>query len=84
MAVREKERSRERERGEGGGEGRGGVCLCVADGSESQIAFASRTLTSSEKSYAQLEKEVVYIWSQEISSVFVWKKFILITDHQPL
>ena len=56
------------------------------NGLERPIAFASRTLTASERNYSQLEKEA-------LSLVFVVKKFhqylygrefILHTDHKPL
>ena len=56
------------------------------NGLERSIAFASRTLTTSERNYSQLEKEA-------LSLVFAEKKFhqylygcefILYTDHKPL
>ena len=56
------------------------------NGLERPIAFASRTLTTSERNYSQLEKEA-------LSLVFAVKKFhqylyghefILYTDHKPL
>ena len=56
------------------------------DGSEWLIAYASRTLTTAEKNYPQIEREA-------LSLVYrIWKfhqylyecQFVLVTDHKPL
>ena len=58
----------------------------MPNGAERPIAFVLRTLTASEKSYAQIEREALAI-------IFGVKKFhqflygrpvILVTDHKPL
>ena len=47
----------------------------LPDGYEKPITFASRTLSPSEKNYAQQEKEAL---------AFIGRRFTLITDHKPL
>ena len=65
-----------------------GAVLChLINGEERPICFASRTLTTAERNYAQLEKEALamvyalrkfhnYLWGQ--------KNFTVISDHKPL
>ena len=53
------------------------------DGTERPIAYASRTLTQSEKNYAQLEKEALALVFG-VHQFLYGRKFTLFTDHKPL
>ena len=59
---------------------------CLPDGTERPIAFASRTLTPTEKKYTQIEKEgLACVFSvKRCHSCLLCQLFTLVTDHKPL
>ena len=59
---------------------------CMDDGSELPVAFASRTLSSAEKRYSQLEKKALAIIFavRKFHDYIYGRRFILYSDYKPL
>lgn len=67
--------------------GLGGVLMQEVDGCLKPIAFCSRTLTKSERCYAQIEKEcLASVWACEKFDRYICghTNVTLLTDHKPL
>ncbi|KAK2169582.1 hypothetical protein NP493_1183g00002 [Ridgeia piscesae] len=67
-----------------------GLCAVLShrmpDGSERPVAYASRSLTQTEKKFAQIKKEALglYWGVRKCQRYLEGRQFILITDHKPL
>ena len=65
-----------------------GACLVhvMQDQSEKPVAYASRTLSKSEKAYAQIEREglAIVFGVRRFHQFLYGRPFTLVTDHRPL
>ena len=62
-----------------------GICDVLKDGSEHPVAYASRSLSKSEKNYAQVEKKALAIvFAVKKLHQYYGEKITLIIDHKPL
>ena len=66
--------------------GIGAVLSHVFPDGERPVAFASRTLSSSEKNYSQIEKETLSLifGITKFHQYLCGRHFMLVTDHKPL
>ena len=62
------------------------IAHIMPNGSERPVAFASRTLSSSEQNYAQVEKEALSLTFgvKHFRTYLYGQQFTLVTDHKPL
>ena len=58
----------------------------MPDGTEQPIVFTSRTLSSTERGYAHLEREALALINgvRQFHKYLIGRKFTLVTDHRPL
>ena len=56
------------------------------DGTDRPVAFVSRTLTATERNYAQIQKEALSLIHavQKFHQYLYGRSFVLVTDHKPL
>ena len=66
--------------------GVGAVLIQESDSTWKPVAFALRTMTETEKRYAQIEKEALAVtWAcEKFSTYILGMKFLIETDHKPL
>ena len=66
--------------------GLGAVLSHIIDGKEKPISYASRTLSSAERNYAQLDKEgaAVIFGIKKFHQYLCRQTFKIFTDHKPL
>ena len=66
--------------------GLGAVLMQKNDSTWKPVAYASRSMTETERRYAQIEKEALAsTWAYEKFSTYILgKKFLIETDHKPL
>ena len=66
--------------------GLGAVLMQQSDSAWKPVAYASRSMTETERRYAQIEKEALAsTWAcEKFSTYILGKKFLIETDHKPL